>query len=86
MRIVVLHDYSCPLGDNGLRAFDEASDALANTPPEARANVEDKLALAAAWVALMDAQVCNCGASEEIARRSARVVTSAGDVTVHERV
>jgi hypothetical protein len=69
MRIVILHDYSCPLGDNGRAAFVEAADALADTPPEARATIEDRKALAEAWRDLREKQVCNCGAEAEIKRR-----------------
>ena len=73
MKVVIQHDDNCPLGPAGLRMFDEAADALASTPPEARATSEDRLALALAWSQLQWKQRCNCGADEEIARRAREV-------------
>jgi hypothetical protein len=64
MRIVILHDYDCPLGLNGLRAYDEARDALSSMPPEACNSAEDKIALALAEHELESKQRCNCGAIE----------------------
>lgn len=78
MRVVVLHDYDCPLGENGLRVFDEAADALASTPPEARHSHEDKIALAQAWEQLNMTQSCRCGAADEIRKRTAREVEARG--------
>lgn len=70
MKVVIQHDDNCPLGPTGLRMFDEAVDALASTPPEARATSEDRFALALAWSQLRLKQRCNCGAEDEIARRA----------------
>lgn len=62
MQIVILHDPNCPKGENGLRAYWEARDALSSTPPEARATDEDKIALVLAAIQLEQNQVCMCGA------------------------
>lgn len=62
MKVTIEHDDDCPLGTNGLRAFDEAADALASTPPEARATRKDKFAIADAWSELQEKQFCTCGA------------------------
>lgn len=61
MKITVHHGENCPLGENGLRAYQEARDALTNTPPEARATLDDRAALAQAEYDLEQRQVCNCG-------------------------
>jgi hypothetical protein len=61
MRIGIFHDYDCPLGVNGLRAYWEAREALSSTPPEARATAEDRFALAEAERELEEKQICNCG-------------------------
>lgn len=60
MRIVILHDYACPLGMDGLAAYHEARVALASTPPEAQATERDREALAIAAQELEHAQVCTC--------------------------
>lgn len=69
MRVTIEHDYDCPLGSRGLEQFSEATDALSSTPPEARATIADKRALAQAWVDLLAKHHCTCGALEEIKRR-----------------
>lgn len=61
-KIIILHDDDCPQGTNGLRAYAEARDAFASTPPEARATDKDRADLAAAEYELEKAQECNCGA------------------------
>lgn len=62
MKIRYEHDPDCPLGENGLRAYWEAREALASTPPEARATQADKEALAMAEFELEQKARCNCGA------------------------
>lgn len=62
MRIRIEHDFDCPLGENGFRAYWEAREALASTPPEARATQADREALAMAEAELELKMVCNCGA------------------------
>ena len=69
MRIVVQHDFDCPLGSLGLVMFSQAVDELANTPPEARTTIADKKALLDAWRHLDSKQVCTCGCDAEIERR-----------------
>lgn len=64
MRVRFEHDDNCPLGENGLRAYDEARDALAYTPPEALATEQDRIAHMMATVELEDKQRCTCGALE----------------------
>jgi len=60
MQIITIHDPNCPLGENGLRAYWEARDALSSTPPEARATEKDREALAIAEMELESKQRCNC--------------------------
>ena len=62
MKIVVQHDANCPLGENGLRAYWEARDALSDIPPEY--TLEDRIAHSAACQQLEDIQVCRCGAAQ----------------------
>lgn len=61
MKIRFEHDPDCPLGENGLRAYWEAREALASTPPEARTTQADEEALAMAEFELEHKQRCNCG-------------------------
>lgn len=61
MKIIIEHSDDCPLGVNGLRAYSEARDAFASTPPEARATEQDREALSIAEHELEAAQVCKCG-------------------------
>lgn len=61
MRIIQEHDFDCPLGVNGLRAYWEARDAFSSMPPEARATADDREALAIAEHELESKQKCNCG-------------------------
>ena len=69
MKILVVHDDNCPLGLNGLEAYWEAREALADIPPEY--TLEDRIALSAVWQQLEDKQVCSCGAEE--AKKQAKV-------------
>lgn len=69
MQVIIEHDFHCPLGAGGLRAFSEAAEALANMPPEARQTRDDLIALSQAWANLQAKQECNCGATAEIERR-----------------
>lgn len=55
------HDDDCPLGENGRRAYWEAREAFASTPPEARSTDADRIALAFAEHELEEKQVCTCG-------------------------
>lgn len=55
------HDDDCPLGENGMRAYQEAREAFASTPSEALSNVEDRIDLAIAEAELESKQVCTCG-------------------------
>lgn len=64
MKWTIEHDEDCPLGVNGLRAFDEAAYALASLPPEALVTRQDKFARAQAWMDLEAKQHCTCGADE----------------------
>ena len=63
MVIKFLHDDDCPLGTNGLRAYQEAREAFASTPPEACRTEEDLIALAFGEWELEQKQVCTCGLS-----------------------
>jgi hypothetical protein len=73
-RTVILHDFDCPLGVNGLRAYWEAREAFASMPPEARATEADREATAVAELELEQKQKCNCGApSPDSARARERV-------------
>ena len=63
MRIIVAHDFDCPLGMNGLRAYVEARDALSSMPPETRATEKDRAEIAQAELDLERKQVCICGVS-----------------------
>ena len=60
-QIKMIHHSDCPLGENGLRAYWEARDALSSLPPEARNTEEDKVAIAIAEFQLEQIQVCRCG-------------------------
>jgi hypothetical protein len=60
MRYMAIHDADCPLGENGLRAYSEATDALMNLPPEARATTKDRADIAQALFELETKQVCRC--------------------------
>lgn len=85
MRIKVEHDADCPLGENGLRAYWEAADTLACTPPEARATEQDREALHLAEHELEARQVCNCGAVAICAAALAALATLQKDC-IHQVV
>lgn len=65
MKVVMQHDDNCPKGENGLRAYWEARDALSSTPPEARATEEDRFSLLMAEAELEQKQRCNCGLEDK---------------------
>jgi hypothetical protein len=65
VKILIEHDHDCPLGVNGLRAYQEAREAFAGTPPEARATDQDRAALAQAEQEFELKQVCRCMSLEQ---------------------
>lgn len=75
MRVRILHDEGCPLGTNGLRAYQEAREAFASLPPEARATEEDILANGIAELELELLMKCNCGASRILSIEETKTMT-----------
>lgn len=59
MKIVIEHDDDCPLGVNGLRAYDEARAAFSTPVPELVP--QDRVDLAIAEHELEEKQRCTCG-------------------------
>lgn len=89
MKVQLLHDDSCPFGSDGLRLYSEARDALAGTPPEARATIEDRANLAQAEFELDQKQVCACGYptdEKKLADLIARMMASAAGINSVDEV
>lgn len=58
---VRVHHPDCPLGVNGMRAYWEACEALADTPPQFRSTPEDAAAWHQACQELVLSHTCTCG-------------------------
>lgn len=69
MKVVICHDTECPLSEEGLHRRDAAACNLYLTKLEQMPTAAHIWALAVSWNNLVVAQVCTCGASEEIYRR-----------------
>lgn len=69
MKIIVLHDETCPLSQDAVRAFIRACESLSYFTPNSHFSNTDRELLAETWRTVQLGQRCICGAEAEIKRR-----------------